>query len=40
MSDANGNKHVPSEKTREKFVFSIENSAGQTKRGILDFLDF
>jgi hypothetical protein len=31
---------MPSEKTREKFVLSISNSAGQTKRGILDFLDF
>lgn len=31
---------VPSEKTREKFLLSVANSAGQTKRGLLDFIDF
>lgn len=31
---------VPSEKTREKFILSVANSAGQTKRGLLDFIDF
>lgn len=33
-------KTVPSEKTRQKFVTSVHNSANQTKRGLLDFLDF
>ena len=31
---------APSEKTREKFLLSVANSAGQTKRGLLDFIDF
>lgn len=32
--------HVATPKTREKFVTSVNNSAAQTKRGLLDFLDF
>ena len=35
----NGNGQV-TPKTREKFVISVQNSASQTKRGLLDFLDF
>jgi len=31
---------VPSDKVREKFILSVTNSAGQTKRGLLDFIDF
>ena len=39
----NGNgvvKDAPSEKTRQMFIQSVNNSAGQTKRGLLDFIDF
>lgn len=38
----NGNGFVQqpvTEKTRAKFVEAVRNSAGQTKRGLLDFLD-
>lgn len=31
---------VPSEKTRQMFLVSVQNSASQTKRGLLDFIDF
>jgi len=31
---------VPTDKVREKFILSVTNSAGQTKRSLLDFLDF
>lgn len=43
MSASNGNgvtQQPVSEKTRAKFIEAVRNSAGQTKRGLLDFLDF
>lgn len=40
MTDVRTNGHSAPPRVREKFVQSVHNSAGQTKRGLLDFLDF
>lgn len=37
--ETNGNGAI-SPKTRQAFVVAVENSSGQLKRGLLDYLDF
>jgi hypothetical protein len=40
MSETNGHRPEISQKTRDAFVLAINNSSGQLKRCLLDFLDF